>query len=363
MISDDQLAAAQYDLLHGGDRLASPKPTRPTLTILRPMVDISIVIPVYGCDSCLRPLHDRLKEQLMALGVAWELVFVNDASPDESWSVLTELSRETPEVNAFQLSRNFGEEAALLAGLSQSKGRWTVVMDCDLQDLPEDIPRLYAKVLEGYEIVFTKRRSRGHSRLRIWGSRFYYRLVSRFLKGDVDPSYGNFSMVSRRVVDLVLSVRDRDRQYRMILAWLGLRQTAVDVENAARHAGESAYGIRGLARHAVEGVFFQTETLLRWIVYAGIAIGVGGMFLAGFFMVQYFVGNEDYPGWTSLAVLILLTTGVVTVSTGVTGLYIGKIFGQVKDRPLYVIEKSLAEGIESENSQIAVTPRATDRAE
>jgi glycosyltransferase involved in cell wall biosynthesis len=327
------------------------------------MVDVSIVIPVYGCDSCLRPLHDRLKAQLTNLGVTWELVFVNDASPDESWSVLTELSRETPEVKAFQLSRNFGEEAALLAGLSQSDGQWTVVMDCDLQDLPEDIPRLYAKALEGYEIVFTKRRSRQHSRLRVWGSRLYYRLVSKLLKADVDPRYGNFSMVSRRVVDLVLSVRDRDRQYRMILAWLGLRQTAVDVDNAPRHAGESAYGLRGLVGHAVEGIFFQTETLLRWIVYAGIAIGVGGMLLAVFFMVQYFSGNEDYPGWTSLAVLVLLTAGVVTVSTGVAGLYIGKIFGQVKDRPLYVIEKSVADGNESENAQIGVVPHATDRAE
>jgi dolichol-phosphate mannosyltransferase len=311
------------------------------------VVDISIVIPVYGCDSCLRPLYDRLKAQLNALGVSWELVFVNDGSPDDSWSVLTELSGEDPAVTALQLSRNFGEEAALLAGLARSDGSWTVVMDCDLQDLPEDIPRLYAQALEGYEIVFTKRKRRGHSRFRVAASRAYYRLVSRLLRADVDPSYGNFSMVSRRVVDLVLSLRDRDRHYRMILLWLGLRQTAVEVENAARHSGSSAYGLRGLAHHAVDGIFFQTETLLRWIVYAGITMGIGGIFLAAFFVISHLSGNEDVPGWTSLAVLILLTTGVVTVSTGVAGLYIGKIFGQVKDRPLYVIEKSVVNGVES----------------
>jgi dolichol-phosphate mannosyltransferase len=312
------------------------------------VVDISIVIPVYGCDSCLRPLHDRLEAQLNALGVSWELVFVNDGSPDESWSVLTELSREDPAVKAFQLSRNFGEEAALLAGLAKSDGKWTVIMDCDLQDLPEDIPRLYAKALEGYEIVFTKRKRRGHSRFRVAASRLYYRLVSRLLKSDVDPSYGNFSMVSRRVTDLVLSLRDKDRHYRMILLWLGLRQTAVEVENAPRHSGSSAYGLRGLAHHAVDGIFFQTETLLRWIVYTGIIMGIGGMLLAAFFVISHLSANEDYPGWTSLAVLILLTTGVVTVSTGVAGLYIGKIFGQVKDRPIYVIEKSVVDGVESE---------------
>jgi dolichol-phosphate mannosyltransferase len=321
------------------------------------LVEISIVIPVYGCDSCLRPLYDRLKAQLNALGVSWELVFVNDGSPDDSWSVLSELSRGDPAVKALQLSRNFGEEAALLAGLARSDGRWTVVMDCDLQDLPEDIPRLYAKAVEGYEIVFAKRKRRGHSRFRVAASKAYYRLVSRLLKADVDPSFGNFSMVSRRVVDLVLSLRDRDRHYRMILLWLGLRQTAVEVENAPRHSGSSAYGFRALAHHALDGVFFQTETLLRWIIYAGMTIGIGGIFLAAFFAISRLTGHEDYPGWTSLAVLILLTTGVVTVSTGVAGLYIGKIFAQVKDRPLYVIEKSVDGGVESENTQLAVNPR------
>ena len=325
------------------------------------MVEISIVVPVYGCESCLLSLYERLKEQLNTLGVSWELVFVNDDSPDQAWSVLNELAREDPQVRAFQLSRNFGEEAAVAAGLAKSTGRWTVVMDCDLQDQPEDIPRLYAQALEGYEIILTKRNRRGHSRFRVAASKLYYGLVSRLLRADVDPAYGNFSMVSRRVVDLVLSLRDRDRNYRMILLWAGFKQTAVEVENAPRHSGSSSYGLRSLAHHAVDGIFFQTETLLRWIVYAGILLGIGGMLLAGFFVVSHLTGSEDYPGWTSLAVLILLTSGVMTIGMGVTGLYIGKIFGQVKDRPLYVIEKSIEAGIETENTQLRVNPRARSR--
>lgn len=312
------------------------------------MPEISVVIPVYGCDSCLRALHDRLSAQLEALAVDWELIFVNDGSPDRSWSVLTELSREDPRIKAIQLSRNFGEEAALVAGLSESEGNWTVVMDCDLQDLPEDIPRLYAKALEGYDVVLTRRRNRGHSRFRRAASKLYYGVVSKLLKVDADPAFGNFSMVSRRVRDLALRIRDRDRHYRMILLWIGLRRAAIEVENAARHSGSSAYGLRQLVYHAVDGVFFQTTTLLRWIVYAGIAMAVAGMFLATFFVVSYLVEGTDYPGWTSLAVLILLTTGVVTISTGVAALYIGKIFGQVKDRPLYVIEKSMVGGVETD---------------
>jgi glycosyltransferase involved in cell wall biosynthesis len=325
------------------------------------MVEISVVVPVYGCESCLPSLYGRLKEQLNTLGVSWEVVFVNDDSPDRAWSVLSELAHEDPKVRAFQLSRNFGEEAAVAAGLAKSTGRWTVVMDCDLQDQPEDIPRLYAQALEGYEIILTKRNRRGHSRFRVAASKLYYGLVSRLLRADVDPSYGNFSMISRRVVDLVLSLRDRDRNYRMILLWLGFKQTAVEVENAPRHSGSSSYGLRTLAHHAVDGIFFQTETLLRWIVYAGILLGVGGMLLAGFFAVSHLTGSDDYPGWTSLAVLILLTSGVMTISMGVTGLYIGKIFGQVKDRPLYVIEKSIEVGLETENTQLRVNPRARSR--
>jgi dolichol-phosphate mannosyltransferase len=327
------------------------------------MVEICVVIPVYGCDTCLRALHDRLRVQLNHLGVSWEVIYVNDGSPDRSWAVLTELSRQDPEVRAFQLSRNFGEEAALLAGLEKSNGRWTVVMDCDLQDLPEDIPRLYAKALEGYEIVLSKRKTRGHSRLRRAGSKLYYGLVTALLKVDADPSVGNFSMVSRRVKDLVLRIRDRDRQYRMILLWIGFKRASIEVANAARHSGTSAYGLRRLVRHAVEGVFFQTETLLRWIVYAGITMAVGGMFLAMFFVASHLVEGPGYPGWTSLAVLILLTTGVVTISTGVAALYIGKIFGQVKDRPLYVIEKSMVDGVEAgwvDDRAPADDPRALD---
>jgi dolichol-phosphate mannosyltransferase len=272
---------------------------------------------------------------------SYELVFVDDRSTDASWPVLLEIAGRDPAVRLLRLSRNFGEEAAVAAGLAHSSGAWVVVMDCDLQDAPEDIPRLYAKALEGHDVVFTRRRGRGHSRFRGVMSGLYFRLVSRLLETDLDPSYGNFSMVSRTVAEQCLRIHDRDRHYRAVLAWLGFNHTAIDVDHAPRGAGRSTYGVRSLMRHAASGFFFQTSVLLRWIVYAGFVIALIGALMAGFFVLDYLVSNRTYPGWTSLSVLVLLMSGVVIGSLGVTALYVGRIFLQVKDRPLYVVDQDV----------------------
>jgi dolichol-phosphate mannosyltransferase len=214
-------------------------------------------------------------------------------------------------------------------------------MDCDLQDRPEDIARLYARAKEGHDVVFARRQERGHSRLRVAASRAYYRLLRRVFGSAVDPEYGNFSMISRRVADAIHELGDRDRHYRAILAWVGFSQAEVAVEHAARHEGESAYDLRALLRHAADGVFFQSATLMRYIVYAGLVWALLGVALAIYFVVSYLAADYTYPGWTSLAVILLLTTGSLTVTVGVTGLYIGRIFRQVKGRPLFLVDEVL----------------------
>ena len=308
---------------------------------------------MYRCEECLGALHERLTATLTGMGVTYELIFVDDASPDGAWPLLREIAGRDPAVKLFGLSRNFGEEAAITAGLGQSEGRFTVVMDCDLQDAPEDIPRLYARALEGADIVFTRRVRRGHSGFRVRASRLYFRLMRRVFGGAADPEYGNFSMVAARVVDAVLSLRDCDRHYRAILDWVGFRRAEVGVEHAPRHSGKSAYGVRALFRHAVDGVFFQSATLMRYIVYAGFGFAVAGAALAAFFVLSYVLSDYTYPGWTSLAVLLLLMTGVIIVSTGVTGLYIGRVFGQVKQRPLFIIERAVVDGQEQDPRAVA----------
>jgi polyisoprenyl-phosphate glycosyltransferase len=303
------------------------------------MVEVSVVVPVFGCAGCLEELHRRLTATFEEMATSYELVLVDDASRDGGWEVLAKLAASDPALTALRLSRNFGEEAAIAAGLNQASGRYIVVMDCDLQDAPEDIARLYARAKEGHDVVFTRRADRGHSRLRVAASRLYYRLLRRLFGSAVDPEYGNFSMISRRVAEVIKELGDRDRHYRAILAWVGFRQAEVPVEHAPRHAGESAYDLRALIRHAADGVFFQSATLMRYIVYAGLLWALAGVALAVWFIASYLLTDYTYPGWTSLAVMLLLTTGSVIVTLGVTGLYIGRIFRQVKGRPLYLVDE------------------------
>jgi glycosyltransferase involved in cell wall biosynthesis len=301
------------------------------------MVELSVVIPVYRCAECLQALYERLIAALEPTVDWFEIVFVDDRSPDNSWEILSALANRDLRLRAVRLSRNFGQHAAITAGLAESRGRWTVVMDCDLQDPPEEIPRLLEKAAEGYEIVLSRRVRRRQSRLRRLASRAYFRVRNFFMRMDMGTEYSTLSLLSRKVVDAFLDVRDRDRQYMLIVYWLGFDRAEIEIEHAERLAGTSAYTMRQLIQVAIEGFFFETTILLRWIVYLGFVLALVGALLAAWFIVAYFV-FDPYPGWTSVAVLLLIVGGFIITSLGVTGLYIGKIFGQVKDRPLYVVD-------------------------
>ena len=301
------------------------------------MTEISVVIAVYGCAGCLVPLHERLTATLGAMGVEYEIVYVDDRSPDGAWDELLQLAAADPVVRLVRLSRNWGQHAAVTAGLTQSRGRWTVVMDCDLQDPPEEIPQLYAKALDGHDIVLTRRTGRRQPLHRRLGARAYFRMRDIFLGMKVDPEYSMLSILSRKVVDSFLSLGDRDRQYMLLLHWMGFERAVIEMEHAEREVGKSSYTMRALLKVALDGLFFQTTVLLRWIVYAGFAIAACGMLLAAYLTYAYFV-TDPLPGWTSVAVLILVLGGVMIAATGVTGLYVGKIFDQVKGRPLFLVE-------------------------
>jgi polyisoprenyl-phosphate glycosyltransferase len=324
-------------------------------------VELNVVIPVYGCVDSVEPLYDRLVSTLRPLVESFEVIFVDDRSPDGAWPVLAGLAGTRPGVKAIRLSRNFGQHAAITAGLAEADAAWVVVMDCDLQDVPEEIPLLYNTALEGHDIVFG-RRSKGHEGwLRRTATRAYFWLVNRFLKTSIDGAYGTFSIMSRRVRDAFLSLRDKDRHYLFILYWLGFDHTSVEVSRSGRHSGSSSYTARALISHALDGVFFQTTVLLRWIVYFGFALSAVGAALSFVFIAIYFAGNP-YPGWTSLSVLLLIVGGFIIMSTGVTGLYIGKIFEQVKERPLYVIDERVESSTPRESvrtaAETATAPRA-----
>lgn len=310
------------------------------MTSSAPVPEISVVIPTYGCRDCLHALHARLTVTLESITPSYEIVFVDDRSTDGGWEVLLELARADPHVRALRFSRNFGQQSAITAGLAASRGNWTVVMDCDLQEPPELISELYAKAKEGYDVVFGRRRRRHVSRFRTTAAHAYFRFQRTFLGNDLTGDYASFSILSRRVREAFLRIHDQDRHYLPIVRWLGFEQASVDFDHAPRYAGKSSYNFRKLVQLALEGVFFQTTALLVWIVWLGFAIAASGVLLAIYFVYSWATANA-FPGWTSLAVLFLMIGGFIIISTGVTGLYIGTIFKQVKDRPLYLVSDEI----------------------
>jgi polyisoprenyl-phosphate glycosyltransferase len=299
--------------------------------------EISVVIPTYGAEQCLRALHSRLTAVLSGLvSQRYEIVFIEDCSPDRSWSVLQEISAGDERVRICRLSRNFGQQMAITAGLSRARGNWIVVMDCDLQDPPEEIPRLYAEALNGHQIVLARRQERKHSAFRRWTNQAYFGLLSWFSGVQMSGQHGSFSIIARAVRDAFMQFSEGNRHYLLILFWLGFDWVSIDYEHGQRYAGKSSYNLVTLLKHAVSGIFFQTTVLLRLILTLGFGVSAVAVLVAIWTVVQYFM-HGALPGWSSLTVLVLGLGGCILVCQGITGLYIGEVFNEVKRRPLFLI--------------------------
>lgn len=302
-------------------------------------VALSVVVPVYLGESCLEELYRRSTTVLddMVGAEGWELLLVDDRGPDGSWREIQRISAGDPRVRGMRLSRNFGQEAATSAGLANARGEWIVTMDCDLQDRPEDIPRIYSKAQEGFQNVRARRAKAGKLH-RVWGTRLYFWLLNRMAGTDVDWRFAAFGIMSAQVRDAYLAVPDRRRNLLLVLNWLGFESTWVDVAHDERFAGKSSYSLRKLIGMAVSGIFFQTTAPLRWIVYLGLAESLLGIVVASVIIIRKFTIGYVVPGWTSLITAILVTGGFTIAALGIAALYLGSIFDQVKARPRYIIE-------------------------
>ncbi len=301
-------------------------------------VELSIVIPVYGCTAILPTLCERLRRVLRSLALEYEILLVEDGGRDGGWEAILALAADGNDVRGIKLSRNFGQHQAITAGLHGARGAWAVVMDCDLQDPPEEIPRLYAKAAEGYEVVLAKRKRKQLSVYRKLASRIYF-WISNLISGrKLRGEYGSFSIISRKVIEAFKRVRDIDRHFLLVVDWLGFETGHIEYQHSPRYEGHSSYGTPRLLKHALSGLLFQTTVLLRWIIYLGFAVSFLGLLLAARFTYDYFA-YQPPAGWTSLAVLVLILSGAILISTGITGLYIGRIFEQVRGRPLFVVDR------------------------
>ncbi len=303
-------------------------------------VEISVVIPVYNSERSLVPLYERLSAVLANISPDYEIVFIEDCGRDNSWQLLVDLAKKDSHVRSYKLSRNFGQHAAITAGLYYSRGNWTAVMDCDLQDPPESLPELYQKAQEGFDIVLGKRLERKHSFFRRFFADLYAYLLRMFSTPGFTGNYGSYSLLARTVVDAYLKFTDRNRHYLLILLWLGFNRGEVEYLQGERLGGKSSYSLGKLIAHALQGIFFQTTVLLQSIVTLGFVVSFAGLCLAAYVIYSYFM-HLALEGWTSLTVLILLLCGTILVCLGIVGLYVGQVFEQVRERPLFVVARSV----------------------
>jgi dolichol-phosphate mannosyltransferase len=305
-------------------------------------VDLSVVVPVYRGAPFLRELHRRLVATLEPLVARFEIVLVEDGGPDESWTIIADLARQDTRVRGVALSRNFGQHHAITAGLRHARGKWIVVMDGDLQDPPEEIAKLWAKAQEGHDCVLARRARRADASGKRLSSWLFYRVFNYLADLDYryDGTAANFSIISRPVADAINGMGEAVRFYGGFLTWTGFAKTYVDVAHVRRPGGESGYTFFKLMKLATGIILAHSNKPLRLCVYAGLLLSalafVGGLV----HVVRVVVHGSPVMGWTSLIVSVWFSTGAIILALGILGLYIDRIFTEVKRRPLYVVRKT-----------------------
>ena len=304
---------------------------------------MSVVIPVFGSTAVLDELVRRLNTVLGVHTNNWEIILVEDGGPEENWIAIATLARMNESVIGVRLSRNFGQQEAIAAGIAEAAGDVVIVMDCDLQDPPECISRLLAALDDGADIAIGSRAVEPASVLRNALNHGYYWFLSKLSGYQIDPQQGTFSAVRRSVADAYLSLGDLDRPYRLILDWLGFNVTRVSFERRGRQDGRSAYSLLRLLRFAMSGVVFQSPRLLYVSIIAGVTTSIVAFLLGVFFVGRALLGNPP-EGWASSIVITLLLGGIVLLAIGVLGIYIGKIFEQTRGRPMYIVRARVGRG-------------------
>ena len=302
---------------------------------------ISIVIPVYNCKECLSELCLRLKNELVKITDNFEIFLIDDGGQDDPWNSIRELSKADSRVKGLKLSRNFGQHKAIFAGLEHTKGDWMVVMDCDLQDRPEEIPALYKEAQKGFDIVLGRRVKRKDAFIKRLFSKIFYKFLGYLTETRQDSSIANFGIYHRKVIAAICSMKDNSKYFPAMVRWVGFRQGQIDIEHAERNSGNTAYSFRKLLKLGLEVILAFSDKPLRLIVKTGLLISIVSFLFAGYVLVQYFSGEIQVLGYASLFVSIWFFSGIIIFLIGMVGLYIGKTYENVKGRPVYIISESI----------------------
>lgn len=301
--------------------------------------NISVVIPVYGCKTSLIELVLRLEKTLKTISEEYEIILVNDASPDNPWNLIKELSAKNNRIKGVNFSRNFGQHFAITAGIDYSNGDWVVVMDCDLQDKPEEIIKLYNKAKEGVDIVLGRRFLRKDNLLKRLTSKLFFKLYDYLTDMKTDHTVGNFGIYSRKVIEQFNLMREQSRIFTLFIKWLGFSPVYIDIDHSERIEGKSSYTYSKLFNLAIDGIVTHSNKPLRMSIKFGFLIAFFALFFGIYIAVRYFFYNVPI-GWTSIMVTIFFIGGLLFANLGLLGLYIGKIFSEVKNRPLYIVNET-----------------------
>jgi len=306
---------------------------------------LSIVSPVYRAENIVDKLVQEIVQAVSPITDDFEIILVEDGSPDRSWERISTHCAQDKRVKGIKLSRNFGQHNAITAGLSAATGEWIVVMDCDLQDSPQEIPNLYRRAQDGYDLVFARRVGRKDGFLKKLSSKFFYAVFSFLTDTTQDSSIANFGIYHQKVVCAILSMKDYTRYFPTMSQWVGFRRTYIDVQHAQRESGKSSYSWKKLLKLAFDNIIAFSDKPLRLMIWFGLTIVLFSFFLGFAYLLKYFLGHIVVLGFTSLIISIWFLSGVLIATLGMVGVYVGKTFDKVKDRPIFIIDQILNDNI------------------
>ena len=303
------------------------------------MAHISVVSPVYSAENILPELISRIESSLLKITPNFEIILVNDGSKDDTWNKIESLASTRPHLKGINLSRNFGQHYAITCGLDHAHADWVVVMDCDLQDQPEEIVKLYKKALEGYDVVLASRKDRKDNTFKRIFSKYFYKTLGYLTGSQQDETVANFGIYNNKVIDSIKSLRESIRYFPTMVKWVGFKQTKIDVNHATSLYDKSNYDLKKSLSLALDIILAFSDKPIRLVIKLGFIISLISFIIGIYYTILWLNGGIIVLGYTSLIVSTWLLSGIILSTLGVIGLYVGKTFEGVKNRPIYIVDK------------------------
>ena len=302
---------------------------------------ISIVSPVYRAEKILPILVSEINLVMERIGEDYEIILVDDRSPDNSWEVMKVLSSQNPKIKSIRLSRNFGQHSAIFAGLTKTKGDWVVVMDCDMQDQPKEIAKLYKKALEGYDIVLGQRENRKDKFLKKLSSKLFYKVFNYLSGANFDNNVANFGVYHQKTIKSILDMGDYVKFFSLFINWIGFKSVSIPIEHGEREEGKSTYSVGRLFKQAFNVIISFSDKPLRLFINFGLSISVLSFIVGIYYLYLALTGKIAQPGFSSLILSIWFLSGIIISCIGIVGVYLGKTFDQAKGRPTFIIDEEV----------------------